>query len=108
MDDTDARTTGGKYRIIPVFEKAARMAAATKGINVMMGSGVDGSTFPHGTQGIEFDSLVKHAGLTPARAIQSGTMINATALGWQDQIGSLEKAKFADLIAVAGDPVADT
>ena len=44
----------------------------------MMGSGVDGSTFPHGTQALEFEALVKRAGLTPARAIQSGTTINAS------------------------------
>ena len=34
-------------------------------------------------------------------------MINAEALGWQDQIGSIEKGKYADLIAVSGDPLAD-
>ncbi len=107
MDDNDAKNTGGKYRIIPIFEKAATMAAATKGIKVMMGSGVDGSTFAHGTQAIEFEWLVKHAGLTPVRAIQAGTTINAEALGWQDQIGSVEKGKYADLIAVSGDPLAD-
>jgi len=107
MDDNDAKNTGGKYRIIPILEKAAAMAAATRGLNVMVGSGVDGSTFPHGTQGLEFESLVKRAGLTPARAIQSGTMINAAAMGWQDQIGSIEKGKLADLIAVSGDPLAD-
>jgi len=107
MDDNDAKNTGGKYRIIPILEKAAKMAAATRGLNVMVGSGVDGSTFPHGTQGLEFESLVKRAGLTPARAIQSGTMINAAAMGWQDQIGSIDKGKFADLIAVSGDPLAD-
>ena len=61
MDDNDAKSTGGKYRIIPILEKAAKMAAATKGLNVMVGSGVDGSTFPHGTQGLEFESLVKKA-----------------------------------------------
>lgn len=107
MDDVDEKNTGGKYRMIPIFEKAATMAAATKGIKVMMGSGVDGSTFPHGTQALEFEALVKRAGLTPARAIQSGTLINAEAMGWQDQIGSVEKGKYADLIAVPGNPLAD-
>jgi imidazolonepropionase-like amidohydrolase len=107
MDDNDARTTGGKYRMIPIFEKAARMAAATKGIKVMMGSGVDGSTFPHGTQALEFEALVTRAGLTPARAIQAGTTINAEVMGWQDQIGSIDKGKYADLVAVSGDPLAD-
>jgi imidazolonepropionase-like amidohydrolase len=107
MDDVDAKNTDGKFRIIPIFEKAARMAAATKGIQVMMGSGVDGSTFPHGTQGLEFEALVRRAGLTPARAIQAGTTINARVMGWQEQIGSIDKGKYADLIAVSGDPIAD-
>jgi len=107
MDDIDAKNTGGKFRIIPIFEKAASMAAATKGIKVMMGSGVDGSTYPHGTQALDFEWLVKRAGLTPARAIQAGTSINAEAMGWQNEIGSIEKGKYADLIAVSGDPIAD-
>jgi imidazolonepropionase-like amidohydrolase len=107
MDDTDARNTGRKYRMIPIFEKAASMAAATKGIKVMMGSGADGSTYAHGTQALDFEWLVKRAGMTPVRAIQSGTVINAEVLGWQDQIGSIEKGKYADLIAVSGDPLAD-
>ncbi len=107
MDDDDDKKTGGKYRMIPIFEKAARMAAATKGIKVMMGSGVDGSTFPHGTQGLEFEWLVKRSGLSPAQAIQAGTTINAEVLGWQDRIGSIDQGKYADLIAVSGDPLAD-
>ena len=107
MDDVDAKNSGGKFRIIPIFEKAARMAAATKGIQVMMGSGADGSTFPHGTQGMEFEALVKRAGLTPVRAIQAGTTVNAKAMGWQNEIGSIDKGKYADLIAVSGDPLAD-
>ena len=107
IDDVDAKNTGGKFRIITIFERAARMAVATNGVQVMMGSGVDGSTFPHGTQGLEFEALVKRAGLTPARAIQSGTTTNARVMGWQNQIGSIDKGKYADLIAVSGDPVAD-
>jgi imidazolonepropionase-like amidohydrolase len=107
MDDNDNKSTGGKYRMIPIFEKAVTMAAATKGLKVMIGSGVDGSTFPHGTQALEFEWFVKRAGMSAARAIQSGTMVNAEAMGWQDQVGSIEKGKYADLIAVAGDPLAD-
>ena len=56
MDDNDDKNTGGKYRIIPIFEKAVTMAAATKGIKMMVGSGVDGSTFAHGTQALEFEA----------------------------------------------------
>ena len=107
MDDNDAKNTGGKYRMIPIFEKATAMAAATKGLKVMIGSGADGSTYAHGTQALDFIALVKHADMTPARVIQSATVINAEALGWQDQIGSIDKGKYADLIAVSGDPLAD-
>ena len=107
MNDVDDKNTGGKYRIGPIFEKAIAMAAATKGIKIMMGSGADGSTYAHGTQALDFEMLVKRAGLTPARALQGGTIINAEALGWQDQIGSIDKGKFADLVAVSGDPLAD-
>jgi imidazolonepropionase-like amidohydrolase len=107
MDDNDEKSTGGKYRMIPIFEKAVTMAAATKGTKLMVGSGADGSTFAHGTQALEFEMLVKHAGVSAAKAIQAGTMNNAEAMGWQDQIGSIEKGKFADLVAVSGDPLAD-
>jgi imidazolonepropionase-like amidohydrolase len=107
MNDNDDKNTGGKYRIAPIFERAVTMAAATKGIKVMVGSGADGSTLPHGAQALEFEWLVKRAGLTPVRAIQSGTVTNAEVLGWLDRIGSIDKGKYADLVAVSGDPIAD-
>ncbi len=107
MDDNDAKSTGGKYRMIPIFEKAVSMAAATKGLKIMMGSGADGATYAHGTQALDFEALVKHGGLTPVRAIQAATVINAEVFGWQDRAGSIEKGKYADVIAVSGDPLAD-
>jgi imidazolonepropionase-like amidohydrolase len=107
MDDNDAKNTGGKYRMIPIFEHAVTLASKTKGLRLMAGSGVDGATFPHGTQALEFEQLVKRAGISPARAIQSGTMVNAEVLGMADRVGSVEKGKFADIVAVSGDPLAD-
>ncbi len=107
MDDNDAKNTGGKYRMIPIFEHAVSMAAATKGLKIMVGSGADGATYAHGTQALDLEVLVKHGGMTPLRVLQSATIVNAQALGWQDQIGSIQKGKFADLIAVSGDPVTD-
>src|SRR4030095_3615396 len=97
MDDNDARNTGGKYRMIPIFDRAVEMAVATPGLKIMVGSGVDGSTFAHGTQALEFEALVKRSGMSPVRAIQAGTIVNAEALGWQGQIGSLTRGKVADL-----------
>jgi hypothetical protein len=107
IGDNDAKSTGGKFSIIPIFEHAVSMAAATKGLKIMVGSGADGATYAHGTQALDFAALVKHGGMTTARVLQSGTMINAEALGWKSQIGSIEKGKYADLIAVSGDPLAD-
>jgi imidazolonepropionase-like amidohydrolase len=107
MDDNDAKNTGGKFRMIPIFEKAVTMAVATKGLKTMVGSGVDGSAFPHGTQALEFELLVKRTGMAPARALQAGTIVNAQVMGWDGQIGSITKGKFADLVAVPGDPLAD-
>ena len=107
MDDNDAKNTGGKYRMIPIFQKAVSLAAATKGMKIMVGSGADGSTYPHGAQALDFEVLVKHGGLTAARAIQGGTIINAEVMGWKDRVGSIEKGKYADIVAVPGDPLAD-
>jgi imidazolonepropionase-like amidohydrolase len=45
--------------------------------------------------------------MTPVAAIQSATVTDAEMLGWQDRIGSVEKGKFADIIAVSGDPLKD-
>ena len=86
---------------------AVTVASKTPGMKIMMGSGVDGATYVHGTQALDFEALVKRGGLTPARALQAGTVINAQIMGVNDRVGSLEPGKFADVIAVAGDPLAD-
>src|SRR5882672_734567 len=106
MDDNDKKNTGGKYRMIPIFEKAVIMASNTKGLKITVGSGVDGSTFPHGTQALELIALVRQTHFSPARALQAATLANAQVLGWEDRIGSIDKGKFADLIALPGDPLA--
>ena len=107
MDDNDAKNTGGKFRMIPIFDKAVALAVATKGLEIMVGSGADGSTYAHGTQALDFEALVKRSGMSPARGIQSGTIVNANVMGWQNEIGSITKGKFADLVAVSGNPLAD-
>ena len=106
IEESDRRNTGGKYSIVPIFEKNARAALSHKGLKVMFGSGVDGDLYAHGTQGRDFEWLVKH-GMTPATAIQAATLVDSQMLGWQDRIGSIEKGKFADLVAVSGDPLQD-
>ena len=99
----DAKATGGKYSLEALREKSGRLAIS-RGVKISFGSGA--GPFPHGTQAAEFAYLVKY-GMTPAQAIQSATTVAAEMMGWQDRIGSIEKGKFADIIAVAGDPLKD-
>ena len=111
--ESDRQNTGGKYSIIPIYEKNFRNALS-RGVKITVGSGVDGTAgdprssgpLNHGRQAVEFAWLVNH-GMTPVAAIQAGTMVDAEMLGWQDQIGSLEKGKYADIVAVSGDPLKD-
>ena len=54
----------------------------------------------------EFAVMVK-LGLTPLQSIQAGTINAADLLGWSDKIGALEPGKWADIVAVDGDPLQD-
>lgn len=99
----DAKQTGGKYSLEAMREKSSRLAIS-RGVKISFGSGV--GPFPHGTQAAEFSYLVKY-GMTPAQAIQAATTVAAEMMGWQGLIGSIEKGKFADVIAVSGDPLRD-
>ena len=54
----------------------------------------------------EFSSMVKF-GMTPAQALKSATSSAAELLGMSDQVGTIEVGKFADIVAVPGDPLAD-
>ncbi|HXG93163.1 MAG TPA: amidohydrolase family protein [Blastocatellia bacterium] len=73
---------------------------------VKVAFGTDAAVYPHGLNAREFAVMVK-LGLTPMQAIQSATVNAADLLGWSDRIGTIEAGKFADIIAVAGDPAAD-
>jgi imidazolonepropionase-like amidohydrolase len=99
----DAKSTGGKYSLEALREKSGRLAIS-RGLKISFGSGV--GPFPHGTQAMEFTYLVKY-GMSPSQAIQTATTVAAEMMGWQNKIGSIEKDKFADIIAVSGDPLQD-
>ena len=73
---------------------------------VRVAFGTDAAVYPHGLNAHEFAVMVK-LGLTPMQAIQSATVSAADLLGWSDRVGSIEPGRFADIIAVNGDPVAD-
>jgi len=80
-------------------------AKAWKG-GALMAFGTDGGVYPHGQNAKQFAIMVKY-GMTPAEAIQAATGKAAELLGWSDRVGSIEPGKYADLIAVPGDPLAD-
>jgi len=73
---------------------------------VKMSFGTDLGVCPYGTSGKQFAFMVKY-GMTPMQAIQSATTNAADLLGHSDLIGSIKPGKYADLIAVSGDPLQD-
>jgi imidazolonepropionase-like amidohydrolase len=66
----------------------------------------DAGVFPHGENAREFKLRVG-LGQAPMAAIESATRVAAEAIGWGDRVGTLQPGRFADLIAVAKDPLAD-
>jgi len=98
----DAKKYGG-HTVAEVSEPNFRRAVAA-GVKVAFGTGV--GPFPHGTQMKEFEYMVKF-GMTPAQVIRAATIVDAQMMGWEANIGSIERGKFADLVAVCGDPLAD-
>ena len=73
---------------------------------IPIGFATDSGVIPHGKNAHELTIRVG-LGERPMSAIVSATSLNAEILGWSDRVGSVEKGKLADLIAVAGDPLAD-
>jgi imidazolonepropionase-like amidohydrolase len=86
-----------------MMEKSWKKAFAA-GVKQPFGSGA--GPFPHGTQGDMFAYFVKW-GMTPIQSLQTALTVGAETIGWQDRVGTIEKGRFADLVAVNGDPLAD-
>lgn len=81
------------------FEKAVKAG-------VRIAFGTDSGIFPHGENARQFAYMVRH-GMTPIGAIRAATIDAAASLGRSQELGSIAPGKFADLVAVAGDPIAD-
>lgn len=71
-----------------------------------MSFGTDAGVCPYDRSVRQFAFMVRY-GMTPMQAIQSATSVAAALLDQQDSLGSLEPGRFADVIAVAGDPLRD-
>ncbi len=73
---------------------------------VKMSFGTDAGVCAYGTSGKQFAFMVKY-GMTPMQAIQAATSNAADLLGHSSEVGSLKPGKYADIVAVAGDPLSD-
>ena len=107
LEAGDLKTTGGRNSRLKMAEQSFKKARAA-GVPIVFGSGATSATIPHGIGADQFAYFVKW-GMTPTQALQTAYMNAATMLNyhWEQQVGSIEKGKFADIIAVAGNPLAD-
>ena len=107
LEKEDLEATGGRNSRMKLAEQAFRRAIAA-GVTIVFGSGATSVAIPHGKQANQFAYYVKW-GMTPAQALQTAYLPAARMLnyGWDSQIATIEKGKFADIIAVAGNPLAD-
>ena len=90
--------------MIKIHEDTFRRALKA-GVKIAFGTDVGG--FDWGIDpAVEFPYMVKY-GMTPAQALRSATVNAAELLGMQNDVGSIAPGKYADLVAVKGDPLAD-
>jgi imidazolonepropionase-like amidohydrolase len=100
---TPAELIAKGREVMPAARKNVARAFAA---GVKVGFGTDAAVYPHGLNAHEFAVMVK-LGLSPLAAIQAATVNDADLLGWSDKVGTIEAGKFADIVAVDGDPLAD-
>jgi imidazolonepropionase-like amidohydrolase len=107
LEAPDLRETGGRNSRLKLLEQAVRRAVAAS-VPIVFGSGATSAAIPHGKQANQFAYYARW-GMTPVQALQTAYMPAARMLNydWADQIGSIDRGKFADIIAVMGNPLAD-
>ena len=106
LEPGDLKETGGKTSRLRMAQASFKRLAA--GVPLPFASGAIGDRNLHGRQAEQFAYLVKW-GATPVQTLRMAFSAAAAALnyGWSDRVGTIEKGKFADLVAVAGDPLTD-
>ncbi len=93
-----------KEKLVGRMQRENFKRAAEAGVKIAFGT--DAGVYPHGWNARQFAKMVEW-GLTPLQAIQSATGNAADLLGWQDRVGSIASGRFADIVAVKGDPLGD-
>jgi len=97
---------GGNWTKMVDLEKVAFQKALKKNVKIALGTDAGGFDWKKVNQAKEFEYYVNY-GMTPMQAIRSGTVVPAELLGWSDKMGTIEAGKWADLVAVSGDPLKD-
>lgn len=90
-----------KEKVIGQLQRDNFRKAFTGGAKMAFGS--DSGVYPHGDNAKQFAYMIKY-GMTSMQAIQAATINAADLLGWKDKVGSIAAGKYADIIAVKGDP----
>jgi len=80
--------------------------AIKKGVKIALGTDAGGFDWKALNEAKEFEYYLQY-GMTPLQAIRSGTSTAADLLGWGDKLGTIEAGKWADIVAVSGDPLKD-
>ena len=93
-----------KDREIAEVQREGFRKAVKAGVKMVYGT--DAGIYPHGDNAKQFVWMVKY-GMTPLQAIQSATVNAAQALGREGDVGAVAEGRFADMIAVKGDPLKD-
>ena len=96
---------GGIWTKIPEFQHDTFARALRKGVKIALGTDAGGLPWDI-SQAREFGYETKY-GMTPMQAIKSGTIVAAQLMGWDDRLGTIEPGKFADIVAVPGNPLND-
>ncbi|MBB5344804.1 metal-dependent hydrolase family protein [Tunturibacter empetritectus] len=94
-----------KMKDVSAVEKQNAIKAIKAGVKIALGT--DAAVYPHGLNAHEVDVYVNQFGMSPLQGIQTGTLNAADLMGWTDRVGSIDPGKWADLIAIDGDPLKD-
>jgi len=97
---------GGNWPRMVEAEKLAFQKALKRGVKIAFGTDVGGSDWREIGQAREFQYYVDY-GMSPMEAIQTATSLASEVLGWSDKLGTVESGKWADIVAVSGDPLKD-
>jgi imidazolonepropionase-like amidohydrolase len=94
-----------KMKDVSAVEKQNATKAIKAGVKIALGT--DAAVYPHGLNAHEVDVYVNQFGMSSLQGIQTGTTNAADLMGWTDRVGSIDPGKWADLIAIDGDPLKD-